>query len=184
MTQLNENNRQCFGRHCRDGLAKNRGTNWNLPFGFDGAVRGATESCSDWIKMYGLLMHVLIIEDRYDSTSGLSIFLEATRHVVDTAGSGISCRHLALVGQYDVIVLHVILPETDGIGLCRKLRDEECNATPILMISMCDSLDEKIACMEAGADDYLVHPVTLSEFESRLRVLFRLSSHARVSANY
>ena len=128
-------------------------------------------------------MHVLIIEDRYDSTSGLSDFLETKGHIVDTAGSGISCRHLALVGQYDAIVLNVLLPETDGIGLCRKLREEECNATPILMISLRDSLEEKIACMEAGADDYLAQPVTLSEFESRLRVLFRLSSRAKASVN-
>jgi DNA-binding response OmpR family regulator len=129
-------------------------------------------------------MHVLIIEDRYDSTSGLSVFLETKGHVVDTAGSGISCRHLALVGQYDAIVLNVILPETDGIGLCRKLREEECNATPILMISMRDSLDERIACLEAGADDYLAQPVTMSEFELRLRVLFRMSSRTKMNANY
>jgi DNA-binding response OmpR family regulator len=128
-------------------------------------------------------MHVLIIEDRYDTTSDLVIYLESKGHVVDTAGCGIWCRHLALVGQYDAIVLNVTLPGTDGIGLCRKLREEECNATPILMISVRASLDEKIACMEAGADDYLVQPVEPGAIESRLRVLFRMSNRVKASEN-
>ncbi|MDO8990768.1 MAG: response regulator transcription factor [Sideroxyarcus sp.] len=128
-------------------------------------------------------MHVLIIEDKPDTDSGLPVFLESKGHVVDSVGCGISSRHPALAGQYDAIVLDVKLPQTDGLKLCRQLRQAGCKSTPILMISVRNSLDEKIACLEAGADDYLVQPVVPSEFESRLRVLFRLNSRSRVSAH-
>jgi DNA-binding response OmpR family regulator len=126
-------------------------------------------------------MHVLIIEDERESASGLLDFLEARSHLVDTARCGITNRHLALVGEYDSIVIDALLLEMDGIALCHSLREEGCKATPILMISARDSLDETIACLEAGADDYLVKPVTLNETESRLRVLFRMSFRAKVN---
>jgi DNA-binding response OmpR family regulator len=125
-------------------------------------------------------MHILIIEDNQDIASNLFDYLEAKGHTVDAAGCGISGRHLAVVSQYDAIVLDVMLPGMDGITLCRKLREEGCKTTPVLMISARDSLDDKIAGLEAGADDYLVKPVALSEIESRLRVLFRLRSNTKV----
>jgi DNA-binding response OmpR family regulator len=134
------------------------------------------------VRTRNQFMHVLIIEDEQGITSGLSGFLETKGHVVDTAGRGISSRHLALVGQYDAIMIDVMLPEMDGLALCRELREEGCKATPILMISVRDSLDDKVACLEAGADDFLVKRVTLAEIESRLRVLFRLDSRSGANA--
>jgi DNA-binding response OmpR family regulator len=127
-------------------------------------------------------MHVLIIEDERNSTSSLFGYLETKGHVVDTLCSDISRRLMALVVQYDAIILDVSSP--DGLRLCRQLRESGCKATPILMISAADTLDDKIACMEAGADDYLVKHVTMSEIESRLRVLFRMNSRARANINF
>ncbi len=118
-------------------------------------------------------MRVLIIEDNRDLASNMFDFLEAKGHVVDAAGDGITGLHLALVNQYDVIVLDLMLPGMDGITLCRKLRIEGGKDTPILMITARDSLEDKIAGLEAGADDYLVKPAELREVELRLRVLFR-----------
>ncbi|ADE10503.1 response regulator transcription factor [Sideroxydans lithotrophicus] len=118
-------------------------------------------------------MRVLIIEDNRDLASNMFDFLEAKGHVVDAAGDGISGMHLALVNQYDAIVLDLMLPGMDGITLCRKLREEGGKDTPILMITARDSLEDKIAGLEAGADDYLVKPAELREVELRLRVLFR-----------
>jgi DNA-binding response OmpR family regulator len=118
-------------------------------------------------------MRVLIIEDNRDLASNMFDFLEAKGHVVDAAGDGISGMHLALVNQSDAIVLDLMLPGMDGITLCRKLREEGGKDTPILMITARDSLDDKIAGLEAGADDYLVKPAELREVELRLRVLFR-----------
>ena len=118
-------------------------------------------------------MRVLIIEDNRDLASNMFDFLEAKGHVVDAAGDGITGMHLALVNQYDVIVLDLMLPGMDGITLCRKLRHEGGKDVPILMITARDSLEDKIAGLEAGADDYLVKPAELREVELRLRVLFR-----------
>lgn len=118
-------------------------------------------------------MRVLIIEDNRDLASNMFDFLEAKGHVVDAAGDGITGMHLALVNQYDAIVLDLMLPGMDGITLCRKLREEGGKTTPVLMITARDSLDDKIAGLEAGADDYLVKPAELREVELRLRVLHR-----------
>jgi DNA-binding response OmpR family regulator len=118
-------------------------------------------------------MRVLIIEDNRDLASNMFDFLETKGHVVDAAADGISGMHLALVNQYDAIVLDLMLPGMDGLTLCRKLREEGGKDTPILMITARDSLEDKIAGLEAGADDYLVKPAELREVELRLRVLFR-----------
>jgi DNA-binding response OmpR family regulator len=120
-------------------------------------------------------MRVLIIEDNRDLASNMFDFLETKGHVVDAAGDGITGMHLALVNQYDAIVLDLTLPGLDGITLCRKLREEGGKDTPVLMITARDSLDDKIAGLEAGADDYLVKPAELREIELRLRVLLRRS---------
>ena len=118
-------------------------------------------------------MRVLIIEDNKDLASNMFDFLEAKGHVVDAAGDGVTGLHLALVHQYDVIVLDLMLPGMDGITLCRKLREKGGKDTPILMITARDSLEDKIVGLEAGADDYLVKPAELREVELRLRVLSR-----------
>src|SRR5512135_735411 len=120
-------------------------------------------------------MRVLIIEDNRDLASNMFDFLEAKGHVVDAAADGITGMHLALVNQYDAIVLDLTLPGMDGISLCRKLREEGGKDTPVLMITARDSLEDKIAGLEAGADDYLVKPAELREIELRLRVLLRRS---------
>ena len=118
-------------------------------------------------------MRVLIIEDNRDLASNMFDFLEAKGHIVDAAGDGVTGMHLALVNQYDAIVLDLMLPGMDGITLCRKLREEGGKDTPTLIITARDSLDDKIAGLEAGADDYLVKPAELREVELRLRVLLR-----------
>ncbi len=118
-------------------------------------------------------MRVLIIEDNRDLAANMFDFLEEKGHVVDAAGDGITGLHLALVNQYDAIVLDLMLPGMDGITLCRKLREEGGKSTPILMITARDSLEDKIIGLEAGADDYLVKPIELREVELRLRVLHR-----------
>src|ERR1035437_7681310 len=100
-------------------------------------------------------MRVLIIEDNRDLAANMFDYLEAKGHVVDAAGDGITGMHLALVNQYDAIVLDIMLPGLDGITLCRKLRDEGGKSTPILMITARDSLEDKIVGLEAGADDFL-----------------------------
>jgi DNA-binding response OmpR family regulator len=118
-------------------------------------------------------MRVLIVEDNYDLASNLQDYLQTESHEVEVARDGISGMHLALVKQFDAIVLDLMIPGMDGITLCRKLREEANKNTPILIMTARDSLDDKIIGLEAGADDYLVKPVEMREIEMRLRVLSR-----------
>lgn len=122
-------------------------------------------------------MHILIIEDNRDLASNMFDFLEAKGHEVDAAGDGITGLHLAVVNDYDAIVLDLMLPGMDGVTLCTKLRNEAGKQTPVLMITARDELEHKIIGLEAGADDYLVKPAELREVELRLRVLQRRGSN-------
>jgi DNA-binding response OmpR family regulator len=126
-------------------------------------------------------MYVLIIEDFQDIDSGLRHYLETKGHTVDVVGGSIFGRNsLTWISQYDAIVLDLMASEMNGIALCRKLREEGCKVTPILMISAFHSLDEKLAGLVAGADDLLLKSATPREIEARLRVLLRLRSGAKV----
>jgi DNA-binding response OmpR family regulator len=127
-------------------------------------------------------MRLLIIEDNRDIAANLMDFLSAHGHVVDLAGDGVCGLHLALVNDYDAIVLDLMLPGMDGITLCRKLRGEAGSRTPVLMLTALDSLDDKVRGLEVGADDYVVKPFALREVEARLRTISRRAQpqgHAR-----
>jgi DNA-binding response OmpR family regulator len=117
-------------------------------------------------------MNILLIEDNRDLALNMFDYFEAKGHTLDLAGDGISGLHLAASNQYDVIILDLMLPGIDGLTICRRLR-EAGKHVPVLMLTARDSLDEKIAGLEAGADDYVVKPFALREVEARLRALVR-----------
>ena len=117
-------------------------------------------------------MNILLIEDNRDLALNLFDYFEAKGHTMDLAADGVSGLHLAASNQYDVIVLDLMLPGIDGFTLCRRLR-EAGRQTPVLMLTARDSLDDKIAGLEAGADDYVVKPFALREVEARLQALVR-----------
>ena len=116
-------------------------------------------------------MRVLIIEDNPDIAANLGDYLEDHGHTVDFAGDGITGLHLAVVNEFDSIVLDLALPGMDGLEVCRKLRTEAGKDTPVLMLTARDRLEDKLAGFETGADDYLVKPFELQEVEARLNVL-------------
>jgi DNA-binding response OmpR family regulator len=117
-------------------------------------------------------MNILLIEDNRDLALNMFDYFEAKGHTLDLAGDGISGLHLAASNQYDVIILDLMLPGIDGLTICRRLR-EAGKHVPVLMLTARDSLDDKIAGLEAGADDYVVKPFALREVEARLRALVR-----------
>jgi DNA-binding response OmpR family regulator len=119
-------------------------------------------------------MHILLVEDSRDLATNLFDYFEAKGHAMDLAADGISGLHFAATNHYDVIILDVMLPGIDGLTLCTRLR-EAGKQTPILMLTARDSLDDKIAGLEAGADDYVVKPFSLREVEARLNALIRRS---------
>ena len=116
-------------------------------------------------------MRVLIIEDNPDIAANLGDYLEDHGHTVDFAGDGITGLHLAVVNEFDSIVLDLALPGMDGLEVCRKLRQEAGKDTPVLMLTARDRLEDKLAGFDTGADDYLVKPFELQEVEARLNVL-------------
>lgn len=116
-------------------------------------------------------MRVLIIEDNPDIAANLGDYLEDHGHTVDFAGDGVTGLHLAVVNDFDAIVLDLALPGMDGLEVCRKLRSDAGKDTPVLMLTARDRLQDKLAGFETGADDYLVKPFELQEVEARLKVL-------------
>lgn len=118
-------------------------------------------------------LKILVVEDNPDLAANLVDYLEARGHLVDAAGDGLTGLHLASSQNFDVILLDLILPGMDGIALCRRLREQAGKATPILMLTARDTLDDKIAGLEAGADDYLVKPFALREVAARIQALAR-----------
>ncbi|HWR96114.1 MAG TPA: response regulator transcription factor [Arenimonas sp.] len=118
-------------------------------------------------------MRLLVIEDNRDIAANIGDYLEDRGHTVDYAADGVTGLHLAVVNDFDAIVLDLNLPGIDGIEVCRKLRMEGRKQTPVLMLTARDSLESKLAGFESGADDYLVKPFALQEVEARLQVLAR-----------
>ena len=117
----------------------------------------------------------LVIEDNPDIASNIGDYLSDRGNVVDFAGDGITGLHLAVVNDYECIVLDLMLPGMDGLEVCRKLRQEARKHTPVLMLTARDALTQKLAGFETGADDYMVKPFALQELEARIQVLVRRS---------
>ncbi len=118
-------------------------------------------------------MRILVIEDNQDIAANLGDFLEDCGHTVDFAADGVTGLHLAVVNDFDAIVLDLNLPGMDGLEVCRKLRFDARKNTPVLMLTARDALEQKLAGFESGADDYLVKPFALQEVQARLLVLLR-----------
>lgn len=116
-------------------------------------------------------MRILIIEDNPDIAANIGDYLEDLDYTVDFAGDGITGLHLAVVNDFDAIILDLALPGMDGLEVCRKLRQDAAKDTPVLMLTARDRLEDKLAGFETGADDYLVKPFELQEVVARLKVL-------------
>jgi DNA-binding response OmpR family regulator len=116
---------------------------------------------------------ILLVEDHQDIAEMVFAYLERRGYVLDHAADGITGLHLAVTEDYDVIILDLMLPGMDGLALCTKLRNEARKDTPVLMLTARDTLPEKVAGLDAGADDYLVKPFEIQELEARVRALIR-----------
>ncbi len=121
-------------------------------------------------------MQLLLIEDHKDIAANITEYFAARGDSVSHAGDGRSGLRLALDGQYDAIVLDLMLPGMDGLSLCRSLRQAGHTRVPVLMLTAKDLLADKIEGFEAGADDYLVKPFSLAELDARLKALVRRAS--------
>lgn len=116
---------------------------------------------------------VLIVEDNRNISEMVGEYLEGRGFEVDYAADGVDGYRLASENVYDAIVLDLMLPRLDGIEVCRRLRGEARKATPILMLTARDTLDDKLTGLSSGADDYLTKPFAIRELEARLHALIR-----------
>ncbi len=115
---------------------------------------------------------MLVIEDNRDIAENIADFFEPQGHSLDFATNGEQGLQMALDGDFDVIVLDLMLPRMDGFTVCRNLRQAH-NATPVLMLTARDQLDDKLQGFEEGADDYLVKPFSVKELEARVKALLK-----------
>jgi len=116
---------------------------------------------------------ILLIEDNRDIAEMVYAYLERRGFEMDFAGDGITGLHLAVSNDYDAIILDLMLPGMDGLKVCEKLREEARKSTPVLMLTARDTLEDKLAGLDIGADDYLVKPFEIRELEARIRSLLR-----------
>jgi len=117
-------------------------------------------------------MRILVIEDNPDMASAIRQGLKENGYSVDVAHKGFEGEELAASEPYDLVVLDVMLPDRDGVELCRNLRRREV-ASYILMLTALSSTSHKVSGLDAGADDYLTKPFEFEELLARIRALLR-----------
>jgi DNA-binding response OmpR family regulator len=117
-------------------------------------------------------MRVLLIEDERKISAYVKRGLEEQGYAVDVVYSGSDALDWAEAAPYDLILLDILLPEVDGLTVCRELRRRGVR-TPVLMLTARDTVDDRVAGLDAGADDYLVKPFAMKELLARLRALSR-----------
>lgn len=123
-------------------------------------------------------MRVLLVEDEPRLARLVQRALHEHGHAVDVAGSGEDALWMAQAALYNVIVLDVMLPAMDGFSTCAALRESDVWA-PVLMLTGRDAVDDRVAGLDAGADDYLTKPFSLAELVARLRALARRNGGQR-----
>jgi DNA-binding response OmpR family regulator len=120
-------------------------------------------------------MRILLVEDDIRLAETLAEALTDQRYVVDIVTDGEAGWQQAKLLDYDLLLLDLMLPELDGIGLCHRLRSHGYKM-PILMLTACDTIDDEINGLDVGADDYVVKPVDLQKLFARIRALLRRGS--------
>lgn len=123
-------------------------------------------------------MRILVIEDDRKAAELLATGLKEEGLVVDVAGTAEAGDEMASVNTYAVIVLDWLLPDREGVAVCRDLRRRGVS-TPILMLTARDTLEDRVTGLDAGADDYLIKPYGFSELMARIRALLRRSDLSR-----
>jgi len=117
-------------------------------------------------------MRILVVDDDRRLCAVIKRGLLEEAYAVDLAYEGEEGAYLAEVNPYDLIILDIMLPNKDGIQVCRELRAKKVN-TPILMLTAKDTVEDRVKGLDTGADDYLVKPFAFSELLARVRALLR-----------
>jgi len=119
-------------------------------------------------------MRILVVEDDAALASFIRKGLEAEHHAVDTALDGEQGRAMALGIDYDLVVLDLNLPGVDGLTVLKSLRQRKANL-PVMILTARSRVEDRVQCLDAGADDYLMKPFSFVELAARARALLRRS---------
>jgi OmpR-family two-component system manganese-sensing response regulator len=117
-------------------------------------------------------MRILLVDDEEELAEPLQRILTNQGYVVDSANSGDRGWELAQSNDYDLLILDWMMPAISGVEICRQLRQRR-DSTPVLILTAKDTLDDRVAGLDSGADDYLVKPFELRELLARVRALLR-----------
>jgi len=117
-------------------------------------------------------MRLLLVEDSARLQATIALGLRKAGYAVDVSGDGEDALWRAREGSYDLVILDVMLPKMDGLTVLRKLRDAG-NATHVLMLTVKDHVNDRVAGLRAGADDYLSKPFAFDELLARVEALVR-----------
>jgi len=117
-------------------------------------------------------MRVLVVEDEHKISAYVKRGLEEAGYAVDAVFTGPEALEWADAAPYDAIVLDILLPGMDGLSVCREFRRRGIRA-PVLMLTARDTIDDRVAGLDSGADDYLVKPFAMRELLARVRALAR-----------
>lgn len=117
-------------------------------------------------------MRVLIVEDNPKMAGAIQRGLRDHGYAADVSHTGFDGEDMAVAERYDVILLDLMLPDRDGVDVCRNLR-RRCVDTPIMMLTALSGTEDKVAGLDAGADDYITKPFEFEELLARIRALLR-----------
>ncbi len=122
-------------------------------------------------------MHILVVEDERKVASFIKRGLEAANYSVDVEHDGEAGLNRLLKGDYDLVILDVMLPKLDGLSLMKQIRQRQVN-TPVLLLTARVTVADRVMGLDLGADDYLTKPFAFEELLARVRVLLRRGAAA------
>ncbi len=126
-------------------------------------------------------MRILVVDDDRRFCDIVKRGLEEDSYAVDCVYNGDDGQYYAETSPYDLIILDVMMPEKDGIQVCRNLRGKQVN-TPILMLTAKDTVEDRVRGLDTGADDYLIKPFAFPELQARVRALLRREGGSKSAA--
>ncbi len=122
-------------------------------------------------------MQILIVEDEEKIGNFLRRGLLEESYAVDIAADGEEALYKFDINEYDLVILDLMIPKVDGLSVCRQIRQKNTNI-PVLVLTAKDSLEDKVAGLDAGADDYMTKPFSFTEMLARIRALIRRGNKA------
>ncbi len=126
-----------------------------------------------------MMNKILIIEDEKNITRFLELELKYEGYIVKTSDNGRNGLDMALAEDWDCILLDLMLPQLNGVEVCRRIRSSK--STPIIMITARDSVMDRVSGLDSGADDYIAKPFAIEELLARIRSLLRRSQQDKTS---